>query len=150
MTTARGTSVTRGLLWSVALPLALFFALTGFGLDYLFRDLVERSINDLLDQRLAALVSAAESRDDDIDVRISDPDARLAVPGSGHYAQIQDAHGKPLLSRLVKGGESVRLDGTAPLLLRVGNAPATEVVYRGQPIDLAPRTSGSIARLELP
>jgi cytoskeleton protein RodZ len=65
------------------------------------------------------------------------------------WIEVVDARGKALLSRTVKGGESVGLDGTAPLRLRIGNAPATEVVYRGQPVDLAPRTSGNIARLEL-
>jgi cytoskeleton protein RodZ len=66
------------------------------------------------------------------------------------WIEVVDARGKALLSRTVKGGESVGLDGIAPLRLRIGNAPATEVVYRGQPVDLAPRTSGNIARLELP
>jgi cytoskeleton protein RodZ len=82
----------------------------------------------------------------------ADAEAHLLVvrARTDSWVEVVDARGKALLSRTVKGGESVGLDGTAPFRLRIGNAPATEVVYRGLPVDLASRTSGNIARLELP
>ena len=54
-----------------------------------------------------------------------------------------------LVSRLLKAGESLTLDGEAPLKVRVGNAAETELVFRGQTVDLAPSTRDNVARLEL-
>jgi cytoskeleton protein RodZ len=55
-----------------------------------------------------------------------------------------------LLSRTVQPGEAVGLDGMRPFSLVIGNATATQLVYRGQPIDLSPRTRDNVARFELP
>jgi len=41
------------------------------------------------------------------------------------------------------------LDGALPLRLKIGNARATEVVFRGRPMDLSPSTRDNVARLEL-
>jgi cytoskeleton protein RodZ len=68
---------------------------------------------------------------------------------AGSWIEVQDANSKVLLSRLVQPGETVGLDGPTPLRVKIGNAGATEVVFRGQPLDLAPRTRDNIARLEL-
>ena len=60
-----------------------------------------------------------------------------------------DARGRVLLARLVKPGETVDLDGAAPLRVRIGNAAGTRVSFRGQPMELAPYTRDNVARLEL-
>lgn len=145
---AHRSSVTRQLLWSVGLPLVVFFTLTGFGLDYLFRGLAERSINDLLDQRLVALVSAAESTPEGgIDVRIADPESQLVVPGSGRYAQIMDAHGAALWSSPSILTTSLNLDAAVPvggraLASRVaGDGESVRVLWRGLRWDFAPGRS---------
>ncbi len=65
------------------------------------------------------------------------------------WMDVRDAKGQVLLSRMVQPGESVGLDGATPLRLTIGNAAATQLGYRGQPIDLAKFTSGNVARLEL-
>lgn len=65
------------------------------------------------------------------------------------WIDVRDAGGQVLLSRTVQPGESVGLDGTLPLRLVVGNAAATELGFRGQPVDLAPHTRDNVARLEL-
>jgi cytoskeleton protein RodZ len=65
------------------------------------------------------------------------------------WMDVRDAKGQVLLSRMVQPGESVGLDGATPLRLTIGNASATQLGYRGQPIDLAKFTSGNVARLEL-
>lgn len=65
------------------------------------------------------------------------------------WIDVTDAHGKILLSRLVKSGETVGLDGALPLQLKIGNAAGTEVVFRGHPLALAPFTRDNLARLEL-
>ncbi|MGL6110006.1 MAG: DUF4115 domain-containing protein [Rubrivivax sp.] len=41
------------------------------------------------------------------------------------------------------------LDGKLPLKLKIGNAAATQLQFRGQNLDLAPHTRDNVARLEL-
>lgn len=65
------------------------------------------------------------------------------------WIEVQDAKKQMLLSRMLMAGETVRLDGEMPLRLKVGNASGTEVVFRGQAVNLVPVTVGNIARLEL-
>jgi len=68
---------------------------------------------------------------------------------SDSWIEVVDAEGKSLLARTVRPGESVALEGAVPLRLRIGNAPATAVTFRGQPVALAPYTHENLARLEL-
>ncbi len=65
------------------------------------------------------------------------------------WVEVVDGRGRALLSRLVKSGESVELDGAMPLKVKIGNASGTEVIYRGQALELAPFTRDNMARLEL-
>jgi cytoskeleton protein RodZ len=65
------------------------------------------------------------------------------------WMEVLDARGQPLLSRVVRAGETVDLDGTAPLRVKVGNARATGLTFRGRALELAPFTRDNIARLEL-
>jgi cytoskeleton protein RodZ len=71
---------------------------------------------------------------------------RVAAPS---WVEVSDARGQPLISRLMKAGETAGLDGVAPLRVRIGNAAGTEVVFRGQPTDLRAFTRDNVARLEL-
>jgi cytoskeleton protein RodZ len=70
-------------------------------------------------------------------------------PSETSWIEVIDARGKPLISRLVQPGESVGLDGAMPFKVKIGNANATEVVFRGQPLDLGPFTRDNMAKLEL-
>lgn len=65
------------------------------------------------------------------------------------WVEVLDAHGQPLFSRLLQPGETVGVDGEAPLKVRIGNAAVTQLVFRGQPLELAPFTRENVARLEL-
>ncbi len=65
------------------------------------------------------------------------------------WVEVIDARSTVLVSRLLKAGESLALDGTSPFKVRVGNAADTELVFRGQPVDLTPSTRDNVARLEL-
>lgn len=65
------------------------------------------------------------------------------------WVEISDARGQPLLARLLRAGETIGIDGTPPLRVRIGNASATRLTYRGQPTDLAAFTRDNVARLEL-
>lgn len=66
------------------------------------------------------------------------------------WIEVIDARGQTLLSRLVPGGETIGLDGPAPLKVTIGNAAGTQVSFRGQPVDLGPSTArDNVARLTL-
>jgi two-component system sensor histidine kinase PhoQ len=88
------SSLSGRLLASVSLLLCLFFGLTIAALDLVFRDLSERSISELLDAQLIALLAASET-DDHGDVRPagSPAEPRLRQPGSGLYAVIRRPDG---------------------------------------------------------
>ena len=65
------------------------------------------------------------------------------------WIEARDARGATLLSRTVLPGESVGLDGNLPIRMTIGNASATQLGFRGQPVDLVSRTRDNIARVEL-
>jgi cytoskeleton protein RodZ len=65
------------------------------------------------------------------------------------WVEVQDAASQVLMSRLVQPGETVVLDGAMPLRVKIGNATGTELVFRGQALDLASSTRDNVARLEL-
>jgi cytoskeleton protein RodZ len=65
------------------------------------------------------------------------------------WIEVRDARGAALLSRTVSPGETVGLNGATPLALVIGNAEATELVFRGQPVDLASRSRDNVARFQL-
>jgi len=70
-------------------------------------------------------------------------------PTEESWVEVIDARGKSLIARLVQPGESVGLDGVMPFKVKIGNANATQVVFRGQPLELGPFTRDNMAKLEL-
>jgi cytoskeleton protein RodZ len=66
------------------------------------------------------------------------------------WVEARDAGGRVLLSRLLSAGERLALDGALPVRLTIGNARGTELSFRGQRVDLSPRTRDNVARVELP
>ncbi len=85
------------------------------------------------------------------------PSARSTTPtkllqvrtSAPSWVEVSDSRGQPLIARLMAGGEAVALDGTPPLRVRIGNASATALTFRGQPTELAAFTRDNVARLEL-
>ena len=65
------------------------------------------------------------------------------------WVDVRDGRGQVLLSRIVQPGEMVGLDGAPPLRLTIGNAAATQLSFRGQPVSLTPSTRDNVARVEL-
>jgi cytoskeleton protein RodZ len=104
--------------------------------------------------------SAAEPMGETV---FSAPPAELATTGAAappsglvqlrsseaSWVEARDSRGQLLLSRTVLPGESVGLDGSLPIRLTIGNAAATQLGFRGQPVDLAARTRDNVARVEL-
>jgi len=84
------------------------------------------------------------------------PPAASAVAGVAQlrsneatWVEARDGSGQLLLSRTVQPGESVGLDGSLPIRLTIGNAAATQLTFRGQTVDLRPRTRDNVARVDL-
>jgi cytoskeleton protein RodZ len=65
------------------------------------------------------------------------------------WVEVVDGAGKALLARNVAAGEALSLDGVLPLRVKIGNAAATEVFFRGENIDLSTQSKDNVARLEL-
>lgn len=92
-------SLSRRLLVSVSVPLVAFFGVTIVVLDASFRALSERSLRDLLDAQMIALIAAAEPQPNGSFAPVARSlETRLATPGSGLYAQIVVA-GEPVVWR---------------------------------------------------
>lgn len=74
----------------------------------------------------------------------------LAVSaGQPSWVEVRDAKGQALLNRVVAAGETVKLDGALPLKVTIGNAAVTQMVYKGQPFDVASQTRENVARFVL-
>jgi cytoskeleton protein RodZ len=65
------------------------------------------------------------------------------------WVEVLDARGQMLLSRVILPGETVGLDGALPLRVKIGNSAGTQVVFRGEPVELTPFSRENVARLEL-
>ena len=65
------------------------------------------------------------------------------------WVEVVDAKGQMLVSRTLQTGESIGLDGALPFKLKIGNAQGAELLFRSQPVNLAPFTRDNVARLEL-
>jgi two-component system, OmpR family, sensor histidine kinase PhoQ len=85
-------SLSRRLLLSVSVSLVAFFGVTIFVLDTSFRNISERSMRDLLDAQIVALIASAEPQaDGGFEPQERGLETRLVTPGSGLYAQIQSS-----------------------------------------------------------
>jgi two-component system sensor histidine kinase PhoQ len=81
---------------SVAVVLVMFFSITVFLLDQLFRHAAERSLREVLDAHMVALVAAADPDGPESATPTAPMDARLNTPGSGLYAEIRSASGESI------------------------------------------------------
>ncbi|HJS22487.1 MAG TPA: ATP-binding protein [Steroidobacteraceae bacterium] len=128
------------MLASVSLLLIVFFGLTIAVLDLLFRDLSERSMGELLDAQLIALLAVSET-DDHRNPQPAGPlaEARLRQPGSGLYAVIRAQDGTliwrspSLLGRETSLGSTVKPDERRIERQRLDDG--SEVMTLSAPID---------------
>lgn len=65
------------------------------------------------------------------------------------WVEARDARGQVLFSRVVQPGESIGFDGQLPIRMTIGNAPATQLRFKGRPVELAASTRDNVARLDL-
>lgn len=90
-------SLSGRLLLSLFVLLLLFFGVTIAALNFVFSDLSDRALRELLDAQILSLIAASDvdSRGG-IGPRAALLDARYASPGSGLYAEIRDSRGTVL------------------------------------------------------
>ena len=99
---------------------------------------------------IASAAAAPSASDATAGVAEAAPAGVLQVRTSAEsWVEVSDGRGQPLLARVLRAGEAVGIDGTPPLRVRIGNAAATRLIYRGQPTELAAFTRDNVARLEL-
>jgi two-component system sensor histidine kinase PhoQ len=83
-------------LLSVFSVIVVFFALTIFLLDMLFRRAAERSLREVLDAQMVALVAAADPDGPESVTPTALLDTRFETPGSGLYAEIRSGSGESI------------------------------------------------------
>jgi two-component system sensor histidine kinase PhoQ len=110
-------SVSRRLLIAVAVPLLLFFLLTGWVIDYVFRQQNEAALRERLDEQVVALVAAVDlDRDGNLVINTQlDPERQLDVPSSGQYASLRDENGRLIWNSPSLSGTGLELGGKLPV-----------------------------------
>jgi two-component system sensor histidine kinase PhoQ len=87
-------SLSTRLLASVSVVLVLFFGLTIFALDLVFRDLSERTVHNRLETQVMALIAATdETEKGKLEPGQQLAEARFSRPGSGLYGEIRRTDG---------------------------------------------------------
>ncbi len=89
-------SLRRRLLLAVFSVIVVFFALTIFLLDMLFRRAAERGLREVLDAQMVALVAAADPDGPESVTPTALLDTRFETPGSGLYAEIRSGSGETI------------------------------------------------------
>jgi two-component system sensor histidine kinase PhoQ len=89
-------SLTRRLLLAVFTVLVVFFALTIFLLDMVFRHSAEQALRELMDAQMVALIAAADPDGPESVTPTALLDTRFDTPGSGLYAEIRSASGESI------------------------------------------------------
>lgn len=147
----RTPSVSRQLVIAVSVPLVLSFALMVLVLDGIFHDSAQQALRERLDQEVIALVTAAELTDSGrMDLRLLDPESRLAVPRSGQYAAVRSARGRVLWhSPSMQGvpidfGAPVAVGKTAFFQARLADGSELGILNRGLEWDYSPGNSAKL------
>ena len=65
------------------------------------------------------------------------------------WVEVRDAHNKVIFAKLNKAGREEYVTGLPPFRVVVGNARGVRLSYDDKPIDLAPHTGVTVARLTL-
>ena len=65
------------------------------------------------------------------------------------WLTVRDAHGKQLINRTLAAGETVKLNGDAPLSVTVGRKDAVTVTVRGEPFDHKSLSKTTVSRFQV-
>jgi two-component system sensor histidine kinase PhoQ len=130
-------SLTRRLLLTVFAVIVVFFALTVFLLDMLFRDAAEGSLRELLDAQMVALVAAADPDGPESVTPTALLDTRFDTPGSGLYAEIRSASGESIWRSQSVIGTDVQFG--PPLEVGERHFAFTEIVDKAERLAVSSR-----------
>lgn len=97
----------------------------------------------------AQAASAAGAVPPPASAALSTQSGALLSTREASWIEAVDGKGQAMLSRIVQPGETVVLEGALPLRVKVGNARATQLVFRGKPVDLNASARDNVARVEL-
>jgi cytoskeleton protein RodZ len=109
----------------------------------------EVASSDALEPVLASAPMASASESAAASLLVRDDMAVQLLAAEPAWVEVRDASGAKVLSRHLLSGESAEVGGQAPFTLKIGNAAAVKLNYRGQPVELAAFTRSNVARLEL-
>jgi two-component system sensor histidine kinase PhoQ len=101
-------SLSRRLLLSVFVVIVAFFGLTVFLLDRVFQRAAERSLQELIDAQMVALIAAADPDGPESVTPTAVLETRFDTPGSGLYAEIRSASGESIWRSQSTVGTSVQ------------------------------------------
>lgn len=65
------------------------------------------------------------------------------------WLEVVDANGERIIAREAQSGDNLRLSGSAPFNIVLGNAPAASIALDGEPVVFKPRASTNVLRLNL-
>ncbi len=125
---------------SVFCVLVLFFGLTVLLLDMLFRDAAERSLREVIDAQMVALIAAADPDGPESVTPTAVLETRFETPGSGLYAEIRSASGESIWRSQSTVGTEVQFG--PPLEPGERNFFFTEIA--GTPVRLAVASRGIV------
>ncbi|QFI38940.1 DUF4115 domain-containing protein [Moritella marina ATCC 15381] len=66
------------------------------------------------------------------------------------WIQIKDSNGKTLSTGVRKAGQTIKLQGLAPLSIKLGAPEQVTLSYAGEPVDLSTFKQGRLAKFKLP
>ena len=85
-----------------------------------------------------------------VDAKGTEASGVLVIRARGEsWIQVRNAAGGVVLQKILAAGESVSAAGSPPWSVVIGKADATEVVVRGQPMDLNAIARENVARFEV-
>lgn len=73
----------------------------------------------------------------------------LITTQEASWVEVLDGQGKEVLSKVVQPSESLKISAELPLRLKIGNAKATQVFFKGRAVDFSSSTRDNVARVEL-
>ncbi len=81
--------------------------------------------------------------------RGSGPDELFFTFSEDCWLEVSNASGRKVFSAVRLAGQGLRIRGTAPFKVLVGNAPAVELAFNGEPVAVVSRNRRKSARLTL-
>ncbi|QUM90697.1 DUF4115 domain-containing protein [Moritella sp. 36] len=110
-------------------------------------DVVEKSAPAVVAEQPAVTTSSVTNI---IDNKVIAPQSLLLSFVGDCWVQIKDSNGKTLSTGVRKAGQTIQLQGLAPLSIKLGAPEQVTMSYAGEPVDLSTFRQGRLAKFKLP